>query len=77
MPRYFFHISAHGNVEYDIEGLDLPDPDAAHREAIAAARDMVVEAVVGDNIIDQREILVVSDDGHLVVTVPLLSVINI
>jgi hypothetical protein len=77
MPKYYFHIRAHGNVEYDLEGIELPDPDAARREAIAAARDMVVEAVVGDTVIDQREIEVVSDSGELVATVPLQSVINI
>lgn len=77
MPRYFFHIRAHGQVECDTEGVELPNADAARREAIAAARDMVVEAVVGNNVIDQRKIEVVAESGDLVATVPLQSVINI
>jgi len=77
MPRYYFHIRAHGEVEYDTDGLELPDLYAARRAAIAAARDMVVEAVVGNNVIDQRTIEVVSQSGELVATVPLQSVINI
>ncbi len=46
------------------------------REAIAAARDMVVEAVIGDTVIDQRKIEVVSENGEIVATVALQSVIN-
>lgn len=76
MPRYYFNIRSHGEVEYDPDGIELPNPDAARREAIAAARDMVVEAVIGDTVIDQRKIEVVSENGEIVAIVPLQSVIN-
>lgn len=77
MPRYYFHIRSHEDVEYDSDGVDLPSPVAARLEAIAAARDMVVEAVIGDTVIDERKIEVVSESGEVVATVPLQSVINI
>ncbi len=77
MPKFFFHVRGHGDYEIDSEGVDLPDRSAAEREAIAAAKDMVVDAIVGAGIIDQREIEVVSAEGELIAVVPLQSVINI
>jgi hypothetical protein len=77
MSRYYFHVRGKDQVDLDTEGIDLPDSAAARREAIAAARDMVVEAVVGDTAIDHRRIEVVSASGELVATIPLQSVINI
>jgi hypothetical protein len=38
MPRYFFNVS--GSDFVDDEGIDLPDVEAARREAIRAAREL-------------------------------------
>ncbi|MDB5693254.1 MAG: hypothetical protein JWO81_2317 [Alphaproteobacteria bacterium] len=42
MPRYFFHI--HDDVVVmDDEGIELPDAEAARREAVAGIREMMCE----------------------------------
>jgi hypothetical protein len=42
MPRYFFHI--HDDIELrDDEGLELPDAEAAHKQALAGVRDMMCD----------------------------------
>lgn len=39
MPRYFFHISG-DDPFHDAEGMDLPDDEAAWREAKRLVRDI-------------------------------------
>lgn len=42
MPRYFFHIH-HGRTEIDEVGTDLPDVEAAEREAVRLAGAVLLE----------------------------------
>jgi hypothetical protein len=46
--------------------MELPHTDAARREAMASAGDMVVGAVGGNDVIDQRTIEVASGSGTFV-----------
>lgn len=77
MQRYFFHIRERNELELDVEGVDFPDDAAARLGAISAAKEMVVEAVVGDAEIDGRQLEVMSSEGDLVTVVSLKSVIKI
>ncbi|RLP26346.1 hypothetical protein [Mesorhizobium sp. YM1C-6-2] len=43
MPRYFFHVD-NGEFIPDETGADLPDLQAARREAVRAAGEMIDEA---------------------------------
>lgn len=43
--RYFFHIRDGVGLIRDEEGMELPDIAAAHREALASARDVMLEDV--------------------------------
>ena len=43
MPRYFLHID---ELDTDPEGTELPDLEAARREAMLAAREMVAEWIL-------------------------------
>jgi hypothetical protein len=50
MPRFFFHLRApSGRLIWDDEGVDLPDLDAAAREAAMAARSFAEDAELGGN----------------------------
>ncbi|MDR3461286.1 MAG: hypothetical protein P4L76_03085 [Beijerinckiaceae bacterium] len=40
MPRYFFHLE-NARPFRDVDGLELPDIDAAHDEAVGLARDIM------------------------------------
>ncbi|MDH4441528.1 MAG: hypothetical protein QE284_14210 [Rhizobium sp.] len=77
MNRYFFHIHERNELEIDVEGVEFADDAAARWGAISAAKDMVVEAVVGDAEIDGRQLEVMSSGGDLVAVVSLQSVIKI
>jgi hypothetical protein len=43
LPRYFLHID---ELDTDPDGTELPDVDAARREAILAAREMLSEWIL-------------------------------
>jgi hypothetical protein len=43
VPRYFLHI---GELNTDQEGTHLPDLEAARREALLSAREMLAEWIV-------------------------------
>jgi hypothetical protein len=40
MPRYFFSLKNERSFD-DVDGLELPDIDAARKEAVGFARDMM------------------------------------
>lgn len=42
---------------------------AAHRAAIEAAKEIIIKAVVGEGVIDSRQIEIVTSDGVLVAIV--------
>jgi hypothetical protein len=43
VPRFFLHI---GELDTDPEGTDLPDLNAARREAMLGAREMLAEWIL-------------------------------
>lgn len=71
MKRYFFHIRERNELELDAEGFEFADDAAARRGAISAAKEMVVEAVVGGTKIDGRQLEIMSAGGNLVAVVSL------
>lgn len=46
MPRYFFHIDE-ARCHIDTEGLDLPDLEAAKREALKIIGELMIDNAVG------------------------------
>lgn len=77
MQRYFFHIRERNELELDVEGVEFLDDAATRRGAISAAKEMVIEAVVGEAIIDGRQLEVMTAGGDLVAVVSLQSFIKI
>jgi hypothetical protein len=62
VPQYFFHIRG-GEIECDDEeGMDLPNEDAAGREAERAARSLLAAAVL-EGRLPLQEMIVVTDGG--------------
>ena len=45
MARFYFHIQDGDKLVQDPEGSDLPDVEAAKREALLAARDILSDAI--------------------------------
>ena len=61
MTQYFFDFRSSGVVSTDDEGQELPDVEAAHREAVEALADALQDIVLEGGV-DQRVIIDVRDD---------------
>ncbi|MBV9456655.1 MAG: hypothetical protein JO141_03940 [Bradyrhizobium sp.] len=61
MTQYFFDFRSSGVVSSDDEGQELPDVEAAHREAVEALADALQDIVLEGGS-DQRIIIDVRDD---------------
>lgn len=46
MPRYFFNVRDRGNVDNDLEGIDLDDLSAVENEAMTSAKEIIAEALL-------------------------------
>jgi hypothetical protein len=76
MARYFFHIkSADGSVSHDREGQDLPDLDAARREAVSSNREMLGEKLLHGGSPGPRHIEIADASGKVLATVAAESVL--
>lgn len=77
MPRYYFHVRKPDALEEDPEGAEFPSLDAAHEEAVKAAREMVAEQVLSDDVIDGQAFEITAEDGTVLGIVPFKSVIRL
>ncbi|MNF08969.1 hypothetical protein D3C80_2095180 [compost metagenome] len=60
----------------DMEGAVLSTDEQARREAVQAAKEMLAEKILKDEILDGSAFEVVRSDGLLVAKIPLKSVIR-
>jgi hypothetical protein len=72
VPRYYLHIDEFGT---DPEGTELPDLEAARREAILSAREMLAEWIIvaADEI--PLKILIADEQGNVLATVHMRDVL--
>jgi hypothetical protein len=78
VPRFHFHIrhAATGVLDIDEEGLLLPDMAAAETEALAAAKELVVERIRTNQRIDSR-FEVTDEDGCVIFVLPFREAIRL
>ncbi|HJR57354.1 MAG TPA: hypothetical protein VJ798_12315 [Rhizomicrobium sp.] len=69
MPRFFFHVREGADVSRDTEGQELPDVEAARREAISTNREMLGERLLHGGPLNHRQIEIADETGHVVDTV--------
>jgi Domain of unknown function (DUF6894) len=74
MPHYFFHLR-NPNEAVDEEGLDLPDEQAALKEAVAAARELLAEAIRAGRDLGTERIVIADATGREVATVNIKDVL--
>ena len=77
MPRYYFHVRRHGVFEEDPVGLDFPSLEVAHYEAVLAAREIIAEKVLTDDVIDAQSFEITAEDGVVLDTLPFRSVLHL
>lgn len=71
MPVYYFHIRSDGAVIEDEDGLELADLDRATFEAIAGARDIVVDRALSGEPIGLNDVFeITGESGDVLLTVP-------
>jgi hypothetical protein len=66
MPRYYFHVREGGTLHRDEEGQDLPDAEAARKEAISAAREILGDKLLHGGSLNSRAIEIADETGHVV-----------
>ena len=76
MPRYYFHIRDGKDLIRDEEGTELPDPEAAHAEALASARDLAMDEIRAQHRVDGRRIEIASEFGDVIETLPVRASIS-
>ncbi|MBW9076248.1 DUF6894 family protein [Agrobacterium deltaense] len=77
MQRYYFHVRDADGLSEDTEGTMLASDERAYIEAAQAAREMLAEKILKDEIVDGAEFEVVRGDGVLVAKIPLKSVVRL
>jgi len=76
MPRYYFHVYD-DDTALDDEGLDLPDLEAARREALAGARSLAAEQVIMGKLTLHHRIEVEDEARRPVLTLPFGSAFQV
>jgi hypothetical protein len=66
MPRFFFNIREGADFSRDLEGEELPDVEAARREAINSSREMLGERMLHGGSLNHRQIEIADATGHVV-----------
>ena len=66
MPRYFFHVREGSTLNRDDEGQELPDVEAARREAIATGREILGEKLLHGGSLNGRSIEIADETGRVV-----------
>ncbi|SDD94550.1 DUF6894 family protein [Belnapia rosea] len=76
MPRFFLNIRDGDFLARDDEGLEFPDLEAARAEALAAARDVLGDAIQHDQVQDTRQYEITDPSGKVLATIPLMDALK-
>lgn len=66
MPRYFFHVREGSELNRDQEGQELPNAEAARKEAVSTAREILGEKLLHGGSLNHRTIEIADETGHVV-----------
>ncbi|GJE56942.1 DUF6894 family protein [Methylobacterium thuringiense] len=71
--RLFMHIRDGDTLIEDPEGSEFPNLAAAQQEAFVAAREILANALLSNQVIDGQEFEITDEHGVIVMRVPLRS----
>jgi hypothetical protein len=74
--RYYFNIRDQHGFVIDEEGSELPDMEAALREAHASARDFVMDAMRGCHPLNGRRIEISDCEGNVLDSMAVRDIVN-
>jgi hypothetical protein len=75
MGRFYLHIKAGGDLHYDEEGIELPSIDAARKEALLTAREMLAGAIKAGKSPVAEAMVIADENGQALEVVPLSSLL--
>jgi hypothetical protein len=70
MPRFYFHVREGAEISRDREGQELPDAEAARREAVNTSREILGERLLHGGALNHCRIEIADETGLVVDTVP-------
>lgn len=76
MPQFYFHIRDGDDLAEDCEGSDLPDLEAAQKEAAEAAREIMSNSVLAGTAPNGRQFEITNADGDILGVVPFKSILS-
>jgi hypothetical protein len=77
MPRFFIHVPGGDALSEDAKGAEFPTLEAARAQALAAARDHVVDELLNTHKIPDGEVEVRDEAGRIRATVPFREALKI
>lgn len=66
MPRYYFHVREGSELSRDTEGQEMPNAEAARKEAISASREILGEKLLHGGSLNHRTIEIADETGRVV-----------
>ena len=75
MPRFYFNVREGQNLHRDPQGQELPDFEAARKEALHSSREIIAERILHGGSIDSRTIEITDETGVVVDTVQTTEVL--
>ena len=70
MPRYYFNVRDGETLSEDVDGIELQDLEAARREAIVAARDIMIDQLRGGEQVDGQIFEIEDEEGEVLLVIP-------
>ena len=77
MPRFYFHVRKHGDLDRDPEGSEFDTVELAIKEAELAAREIIAERLRAGEVVDGDCFVIALDDGTVVAELPFRSVLRL
>jgi hypothetical protein len=65
MTRFFFHVRDKDDISRDTEGQELPDLEAARREALSTQREILGERLLHGGSLDDHQIEIANERGEV------------
>lgn len=76
MAKFYFHSRNANEFIEDDWGVDLPDLEAARKEAMRAAREIIAEQLLNDRAIPDEAFEIVDANGSVLAYIPLKAAIR-
>ena len=77
MPHFYFHVVNGSGTTRDEEGVDLPDLEAARREALSGIRSILREEILDGRLDFGGTVHIADNHDHVLLDVPFKMAVQI